>query len=139
MNAQATLRPAVPEDFPFIEGWRAAHFLEMQARQKTRREVCGQASFDEACWLVYEHEDKPVAAVGFRDDPERMVREVTDLYTAQGHGRDAWRLGDLLEMMADDLGLEMRCTTDPENLHFMRIILARGYEPTLVSFRRRPR
>lgn len=138
MNAQATLRPAVPEDFPFIEGWRAAHFLEMQARQKTKRAVSGQEPLEDSCWAVYEDEGVPVAAIGFRDDAAHGIRYVTNLFTALGYARVGFRLGDTIEQMADDLGLEIRCDTDPENLHFLRILLKRGYEPSLVCLRRRP-
>ncbi len=78
-----------------------------------------------------------MAAIGFQDFPP--VCYVTNLFSAIGHARKGWRLGALLEERADELGLEIRCDTDPENWHFLRILLSRGYEPSLVCLRRRPR
>lgn len=136
MNAvRMVLREAIPEDFPVIESWRAAHFLEMQARQKNRREVIGQTQLEDACWLVYEHDGVPAAAIGFRDD--LGVRYVTDLFAASGKARLGWRLGALIEQMADDLGLEIRMSTDPENWHFLRILRQRGYEVAAIHLTRR--
>lgn len=130
-------RPAIPSDFVHIEAWRAAHFLEMQARQATVRPVTGQAGIDDAAWLVIERDGRPVAAASFRDDAEAKVRRAGDLYAASGFVHDGHRLARMLEAMSDDLGYDLWVSTDPENTQYLRILEKRGYEKAAVHYVRR--
>lgn len=134
------IRQATWDDFALIEGWRAAHFLEMEARGN-KRGVVGQAEFSTACWAVYtDAEDKPLAAIGFIDYPQEKQRRATDLFASATRAgkRAGVVLVAMLEEMSDQDGFEIRGATDPENTDYLKHVLARGYEITSIEFRRVP-
>ena len=99
----------------------------------------GQFGFDDAVWLVVDKDGQPVAAASYTDDDVRKWRIVHDLYGAEGHALAALALGEVLERFCDDQGYELRGTTDPENGHYLRVLMRRGYELTAVEYRRVPR
>lgn len=136
--AHPKIRQAEWRDFPAIEGWRAAHFLEMEARGN-KRGVVGQTEFSTACWAVYvDADDKPLAAIGFIDYPESKQRRATDLFASatKAGKRAGVILVGMLEEMSDRDGYEIRGGTDPENVDYLKHVLARGYEITSIEFRR---
>ena len=44
-----------------------------------------------------------------------------------------------IERECDRLGLELRATTDPENVEYIQLLERRGFERTSVELRRRPK
>ena len=139
------IRQARWSDFAVIDGWRSAHFAEMRRRQpagERAREVVGQAEFATAAWAVYtDEQDVPLAAIGFRDEPQARRRLVTDLYSERSRSglRAGEMLGRMVEAMSDRDGFEIRGSTDPENTDYLMHLLSRGYEVVAVEFRRRSR
>ena len=126
------IRPATFGDWPDIATWRNRHFEALGVR-----EVTGQAGLCDAAWLVYERRGQPVAAIAFRDDAERRVRHVTDLYGAPGHALAGEALGAYVEGMSDFDGYEIVGSTDPGNAKYLELLLTRGYEVTAIHFRRK--
>lgn len=140
-HAHPRIRQARWEDFTLIAAWRAAHFLEMEARG-SRRGVSEQTDFSTACWAVYvDAQDKPLAAMGFIDQPHEKVRRATDLYAAPSRAgkRAGVVLVAMLEAMSDEDGYTILGRTDPENIDYLGHVLKRGYELTAIEFRRVPR
>lgn len=134
------MRQAEERDFPAIESWRAAHFLEMAARG-SKRPVTEQADLSSAAWVVYcDEDDQPLAAMGFRDEPQIKRRWVSDLYAASGRAglRAGMILGRMVEEMSDSDGYEVHGLTDPENTDYLQHLVGRGYEITSIAFRRVP-
>ena len=136
---KTTIRQAKPSDWPFIESWRAGHFLEMAARMKYPRPVTGQKKLGEAIWVVMEREGVPTAAASFETDEDARITFFYDLYAASGHVLDALALGKMLEEMCDKNRLEMRISTDPENHKYIRLMEKRGYVPVSLELKRQPR
>ena len=130
------IRLAIEADWPLIERWRADHFAEI-ARRGSTRAVEGQRGLSDAVWVVVEYDGLPVAATSFLDHGD--TRFAHDLYAAEGHVIDGLRLGKWLEGECDRLGLELRATTDPENVEYIRLLERRGFERTSVELRRRPK
>ena len=131
------IRIATETDWPAIESWRAGHFLEMAARMDVPRPVTGQRTLLDAEWLVLEKDGRPVAAASFT--VEDGVCAGHDLYAASGHVLDALALGRALEGMCDREGWELRAHTDPENSAYIRILLARGFVPVSIEYKRAPK
>lgn len=102
------------------------------------REAIGLKSLEDALWVVWDRHGMAVAALSFAQDDEFKVRWMFDLYGAPGHALAGLQLVKAFERFCDDTGYEMRGDTDPENTHYLQLVLARGYELTSISFRRRP-
>jgi hypothetical protein len=138
-RAHDRIRQARTADFPAIAAWRAAHFARMAGRRGHDEPVIEQASLSTAAWAVYTtDEDEAIAAIGFRDDPERRIRWGTDIFTAPSPAglRAGLALGRMLEAMSDADGYTIYGETDPQNAEYIDHLTRRGYEITLVQFRR---
>jgi len=132
------IRFARYEEWGLIESWRNEHFLNMY-RAGSRRPVLGQKGFRDAIWLVLERRGKAVAALSYTQMDKPAMRFVHDMYAAPGHSVAGLALGEYFERYCDHDGFEMRGSTDPENIAYLRFLLRRGYEITTVHFRRVPR
>ena len=129
------VREARRHEWSAIESWRKLHFSNLA----THRPITGQKGYDDALWLVVERHGRPVAACSYTDNAQAKQRFVHDLYAAPGHIFAALYLGEILEMLCDKQGYEIRGKTDPENLKFLQVLLQRGYEMTAIEYRRPPR
>lgn len=132
------LRLATDADWPFIDAWRTTHFLEMAARQDDPRPITGQKDPHGAVWLVVAVSGRPVACCSYLDFPDAKVRRVFDLYTTPGKTGVSYglSLGRIMEDVADILGYEIRCNTDPENTGFLRVLKRRGYQVAAIELKR---
>lgn len=142
LRAHDKIRQAKVSDFDAIQVWRDQHFERMLARKAHPAALIRQATFATAAWAVYVNElDEPIAAVGFRDDPVKKIRWGTDVFTAPTPAglRAGLALGRMLEAMSDADGYTIYGETDPENVEYLEHLMRRGYERTLVQFRRTPR
>lgn len=121
-------------EFAVVAQWRHGHFEHIKSN--LYRPIVGQKGFDDAAWVVMCKNDEMVAAASFTD--EAPYRWVHDLYGAPTHALAALALAKALEYACDKMGLELRGNTDPENHHFIQVLIERGYQITSVGFRRPP-
>jgi cytochrome oxidase assembly protein ShyY1 len=142
MKAPFAFRLATAEDFVRITAWRSLHESQMRARNvHARFGLRSPTTLDNRVWLVaaLETSGPALAAISWRDDARKNIREADDLYRAPS--RSALRAGlALVEWLlrdSDERGLDVIGDTDVANNEYIAALSHFGFHATYLGFVRR--